>query len=59
MGNILIQRGKRDEAVRAYTNARTYAPAGDEIVALLTQQIQRVSQQDLKAVAPLRNPVLE
>jgi hypothetical protein len=59
MGNILIQRGKRDAAVRAYTNARTCAPAGDEIVALLTQQIQRVSQQDLKAVAPLRNPVLE
>ena len=32
MGNILIQRGKRDEALRAYENARTYAPAGDEIV---------------------------
>ena len=59
LGNILIQRGKRDEAVRAYTNARTYAPAGDEIVALLTQQIQRVSQDDLKSVSPLRNPVLE
>ena len=59
MGNILIQRGKRDEAVRAYENARTNAPAGDEIVALLAQQIQRVSQQDPKSVAPLRNPVLE
>lgn len=59
MGNILIQRGKRDEALRAYENARTYAPTGDEIVGLLTQQIQRVSQQDPKSVTPLRNPVLE
>jgi tetratricopeptide (TPR) repeat protein len=59
MGNILIQRGKRDEALRAYENARSYAPAGDEIVGLLTQQIQRVTQQDSKSVSPLRNPVLE
>lgn len=59
LGNILIQRGNRDQAIRAYENARAYAPAGDEIVGLLTQQIQRVTQQDLKSVAPLRNPVLE
>ena len=59
LGNILIQRGKRDEALRAYENARSYAPAGDEIVGLLTHQIQRVSQDDLKSVPPLRNPVLE
>ena len=59
LGNILIQRGKRDEARRAYENARTHAPAGDEIVGPLTQQIQRVSQDDLKSVPPLRNPVLE
>jgi tetratricopeptide (TPR) repeat protein len=59
LGNILIQRGKRDEALRAYTNARTHAPAGDEIVGLLTQQIQRVAQQNPMSVAPLRNPVLE
>lgn len=59
MGNIRLQRGKRDEAVRAYENARTNAPAGDEIIPLLTRQIQQVSQEDLKSVAPLRNPILE
>lgn len=59
MGNIRLQRGKRDDAVRAYVNARTNAPAGDEIIPLITRQIQRVSQEDLKSVAPLRNPVLE
>jgi tetratricopeptide (TPR) repeat protein len=40
MGNILIQLGKRDAALRAYESARTYAPAGDEIIGLLTQPIQ-------------------
>jgi tetratricopeptide (TPR) repeat protein len=59
MGNIRLQRGKRDDAVRAYENAKANAPAGDEIIPLLTRQIQRVSQEDLKSVAPLRNPVLE
>lgn len=59
LGNILIQRGKQEEALRAYENARTYAPAGDEIIGLLAQQIQRVSQEDSKSVPPLRNPVLE
>jgi hypothetical protein len=59
LGNIRLQRGKRDDAVQAYENARTNAPAGDEIIPLLTRQIQRVSQEDLKSVALLRNPVLE
>jgi hypothetical protein len=59
MGNIRLQRGKRDDAVRAYENARANAPPGDEIIPLLTRQIQRVSQEDLKSVVPLRNPVLE
>ncbi len=59
MGNIRLQRGKRDDAVHAYENARMNAPAGDEIIPLLTKQIKRVSQEDLKSVAPLRNPVLE
>jgi tetratricopeptide (TPR) repeat protein len=59
LGNILIQRGKRDEALRAYENAKTYAPAGDEIIGLLTRQIQRVSQEDPRSISPLRNPALE
>ena len=59
LGNILIQRGKRDEALRAYENAKTYAPAGDEIIGLLTRQIQRVSREDPRSISPLRNPALE
>ena len=59
LGNILIERGKREEAVRAYQNARLYAPEDDEIIVPLNQQIQRVSQEDLKSLPPLRNPALE
>lgn len=59
MGNILIKRGKRAEAVRAYENARSNAPVGDEIIGLLTQQIESVSREDMKSVSPLRNPELE
>jgi cytochrome c-type biogenesis protein CcmH/NrfG len=59
LGNILMERGKREEAVRAYQNARLYAPEGDEIIVPLNQQIQRVSQEDLKSLPPLRNPDLE
>jgi hypothetical protein len=59
LGNILIQGGKREEAVHAYQNARLYAPEGDQIIVPLSQQIQRVSQEDLKSLPPLRNPDLE
>jgi hypothetical protein len=59
LGNILIDRVKREEAVRAYQNARLYAPEGDEIIVLLNQQVQRVLREDLKSLPPLRNPELE
>lgn len=59
LGNMLIQCGARDEAIRAYENAENYAPAGDEMIAPIKSQIQRVSREDLKFVLPLRNPVLE
>ncbi|HMI52567.1 MAG TPA: phospholipid carrier-dependent glycosyltransferase [Candidatus Saccharimonadales bacterium] len=58
-GNVLMARGKREEAVRAYQNARLYVPEGDEIIVPLNQQIQRVAQEDLKSLSPLRNPELE
>ena len=58
LGNILIQRGKREEAVRAYQNARLYAPEGDQIIVPLSQQMQRVSQEDLKSLPPLQNSEL-
>jgi tetratricopeptide (TPR) repeat protein len=59
LGNILVQLGKREEAVRAYRNAKDCTPVGDEMVNLLAAQIERVSREDLKLVPALRNPILE
>jgi Dolichyl-phosphate-mannose-protein mannosyltransferase len=59
LGNIRIKLGKREEAVRAYENAKSNTPAGDEMIGLLTEQIRRTTYDDLKTVSPLRNPVLE
>src|SRR5262252_2093840 len=59
LGNIQLQRGLRSEALRAYENAKTYTPAGDEMIGPITEQIQRVSQEDFNSVPILRNPKLE
>ncbi|HSS95837.1 MAG TPA: tetratricopeptide repeat protein, partial [Terriglobales bacterium] len=59
LGNIQLQRGLRDEALRAYENALKYTPAGNGIVAPLAEQIRRVSQEDIKSLPTLRNPSLE
>jgi tetratricopeptide (TPR) repeat protein len=59
LGNILLERGARDQAIQAYESAARWAPAGDEIVGPIKNQIQLLSRADLQSVAPLRNPVLE
>ena len=59
LGNIQLKRGLRAEALAAYEHAKTYAPAGDEMIGPIKEQIQRVSQEDLKSVPILRNPKLE
>ncbi len=57
LGNIQLQRGLRSEAIRAYENAKAYAPAGDEMIGPITEQIRRVRQEDVLPI--LRNPKLE
>lgn len=59
LGNLLNQRGARDEAVRAYQIAKANAPAGDEIVGLLARQIDRVATAPPATTPPLRNPSME
>ena len=59
LGNIQLQRGLRSEALRAYENAKTYTPPEDEMIGPITEQIQRVSQEDFNSVPILRNPKLE
>jgi tetratricopeptide (TPR) repeat protein len=59
LGNLLAQRGDREQAVKAYEGARAYAPVGEPIAALLSQQIELVSHRDPKSVPPVRDPWLE
>ncbi len=59
LGNIQLQRALRSEAARAYENAKAYAPAGDEMMGTITEQIRRVRQEDVKSLPILRNPKLE
>ena len=59
LGNIQLQRGLRADALLAYENAKNHAPAADEMIGPITEQIRRVSQEDLKSVPILRNPKLE
>ena len=59
LGNLLAHRGARDEALQAYRAARTSAPAGEEIVNLLSLQIERVAHEDPTSLPAVRNPFLE
>jgi hypothetical protein len=59
LGNRLAKRGARDEAIRAYQIAQTHAPQGDEIIALLERQIERITKEPPEAAPSLRNPWLE
>ena len=59
LGNLLLERGARAEAINAYQIAKTDAPADEEISGLLARQIDRVGTTTSGAVPPLRNPWLE
>ena len=59
LGNLLIRRGERGEAIRAYQIAKANAPAGDEIIERLARQIDRARTEPPAVVSPLRDPWLE
>jgi tetratricopeptide (TPR) repeat protein len=58
LGNLLVERGERHHAIRAYSLAREHAPKGDAIVEVLSRQIDALASAATD-VAPLRNPWLE
>lgn len=59
LGNLLLERGARAEAIRAYQIAKTHAPVGEEASLLLTRQLERLMASPATVVPPLRNPWLE
>ncbi|MBA3715244.1 MAG: tetratricopeptide repeat protein [Pyrinomonadaceae bacterium] len=59
LGNLLAKRGARNEAIRVYQLAKSYAPSGDEITLLLARQIELIIANPPESVPPVRNPKAE
>ncbi len=58
LGNLLVERGATELAIRAYALSREHAPKGDSIVNVLSRQIDALTTLGA-VVGPLRNPWLE
>jgi hypothetical protein len=59
LGNLLLKRGARQEALRAYSDALKYAPEDPFFREPIGEQIARFAHQPLGEIPPLRNPFLE
>lgn len=59
LGNLLLKRGAREGALRAYSDALKYAPEEARIRQPIELQIERIAHQPLGEIPPLRNPFLE
>ena len=59
LGNLYLKSRSREKCVREYSEAFRYAPEDPDIRSVLQNQIQRVSQEDLAKIEPLRDPHME
>ena len=59
LGNLLLKRGEREEALREYSDALKYAPEDALIREPIEGQIKRFSEQPNEKIPPLRNPYME
>jgi tetratricopeptide (TPR) repeat protein len=60
LGNVYLrQGGRRDDALRAYSDALNYAPSNPELCQPIRAQIQRISSGPPDRIGPLRDPFLE
>jgi tetratricopeptide (TPR) repeat protein len=59
LGNLLLKRGAREEALQAYTNALKYSPEDRLIRRPIEEQIARIARNPLGEIPPIRNPGLE
>jgi tetratricopeptide (TPR) repeat protein len=59
LGNLLLRRGAREDASKAYSEALLHAPNDSVFRHSIEEQIKRVSFEPLDRVPELRNPFLE
>jgi hypothetical protein len=59
LGNLLLKRGAREEALRAYSDALKYAPEDALIRRPIAEQIERIAHHPDGEIPPLRNQFLE
>ena len=59
LGNLLLKRGAREAALRAYSDALKFAPEGALIRKPIEMQIERITHHLPGEIPPLRNPFLE
>ena len=59
LGNLLLKRGARDDALRAYSEALKRVPGDPEISWAIEEQIKRASSEPLDQIPELSNPFLE
>lgn len=59
LGNLYLKTGKRDEALAAYRTAYANTPEADPAYNELANQIERVQNEALENISPLRNPSME
>jgi len=59
LGNLLLKRGAREEALRAYSDALKSAPNDPVVRVPIEKQIARFAGPQSAQIPPLRNPFLE
>lgn len=59
LGNLLLKRAARDDALRTYSEALRRVPGNPEISRTIKEQIARVSSEPLDRIPELRDPFLE
>ncbi len=59
LGNLLLKRGIRKDALRTYSEALKRVPGNPEISRAIEEQIARVSSEPLDRIPELRDPFLE
>jgi len=59
LGNLLLERGLREDALQAYSEALRYAPADKQVRAPIEKQIALLNRWPSSEVRSLRDPMLE